>query len=209
MMTLAEARVAARSLIVRSVPVEKVKLAEARGRYLATDLVAPIDLPSSDRAAVDGFAVRRKDLSPNRRSPLELVGSAAAGRRFDGRLGHRQSVRIFTGAAIPPGADTVIMQEHCNLHENLVVVPPRPPTPENCRRRGEDTRAGSIVVRAGCRLLSQHVALAAALGFDVVPVFRRLRVGLLSTGNEVREPRCADCRTPDLGCEPLASSRAD
>jgi molybdopterin molybdotransferase len=188
MMTLAEARLAARSQIVRSVPVEKVRLAEARGRYLAADLVAPIDLPSSDRAAVDGFAARQRDLSPDKRSPLELVGSAAAGRRFDGQLGERQSVRIFTGAAMPAGADTVIMQEHCNVYENLVVVPPRPETRENCRRRGEDVRAGSIVMRAGCRLLSQHVALAAALGFDLVPVFRRLRVGLLSTGNEVREP---------------------
>jgi molybdopterin molybdotransferase len=105
-----------------------------------------------------------------------------------GRVGDRQAVRIFTGAAIPEGADTVIMQEHCNVYENLVVVPSRPQTPENCRRRGEDVRAGSLVVRAGCRMLSQHVALAAALGLDVVPVFRCLRVGLLSTGNEVREP---------------------
>jgi molybdopterin molybdotransferase len=187
MMKLAEARAAARSQIVRSVPLEEVKLVDARGRYLAADLVAPIDLPSSDRAAVDGFAARRKDLAPDKRSPLELVGSAAAGRRFDGRLGERQSVRIFTGAAMPAGADTVIMQEHCNIYENLVVVPPRPETRENCRRRGEDVRAGSTVARAGCRLLSQHVALAAALGFDVVQVFRRLRVGLLSTGNEVHE----------------------
>jgi molybdopterin molybdotransferase len=187
MMTLAEARVAARSQIVRTVPVETVNLAEARGRYLAADVVARIDLPSSDRAAVDGFAMRLRDLSPDKRELLEVIGSAAAGRPFEGRVGVRQAVRIFTGAAIPPGADTVIMQEHCNPHGNLVVSPLRPPAAENCRRRAEDVRAGDTMIHAGCRLLSQHIALAAALGLDVVPVFRRLRVGLLSTGDEMRE----------------------
>jgi molybdopterin molybdotransferase len=187
MMTLAEARVAARSQIVRTVPVETVNLAEARGRYLAADVVARIDLPSSDRAAVDGFAMRLRDLSPDKRELLEVIGSAAAGRPFEGRVGVRQAVRIFTGAAIPPGADTVIMQEHCNPHGNSVVSPLRPPAAENCRRRAEDVRAGDTMIHAGCRLLSQHIALAAALGLDVVPVFRRLRVGLLSTGDEMRE----------------------
>jgi molybdopterin molybdotransferase len=187
-MTAAEARAIARAQLAPVGTIETIGVAEARNRVLAADLTAGIDLPPHDGAAVDGFAIRFADLSPAGNRELRLTGLAAAGHPFQEELGHRQAVRIFTGALIPRGADTVVMQEYCQVEGGAVTIPPEVRRGQNWRRRAEDVRAGTIALSAGQRLRAQDIALAAALGHGELAVFARLRVALFSTGDEVREP---------------------
>src|SRR5215813_6094504 len=146
-MTLAQALAIVRSQLARTVGSETVPLEAARNRLLAGDLVATVDLPPSDSAAVDGFALRFADLSPAQASPLTVVGTATAGNPFSGVVGAGQAVRIFTGAVLPDGADTVVMQEVCRAAGERVTVPDEVRVGEHCRRRGEDVRTGSLVQR--------------------------------------------------------------
>ncbi|HVY56551.1 MAG TPA: gephyrin-like molybdotransferase Glp [Xanthobacteraceae bacterium] len=175
----------------RVVPVtetEQVGLREAPGRVLATDIAAPLDLPPFDNSAVDGYAVRHADLEPARETRLLVVDRVAAGHAATQPLLPGQAIRIFTGAPMPEGADTVFMQEDCRVEDGAVVVPPGLERGANCRFAGEDVRSGHIALPAGRRLAAQHIALAAALGFTTLPVRRCVRVALFSTGDEIVEP---------------------
>jgi molybdopterin molybdotransferase len=167
---------------------ETVTLREATGRVLADDIVAPVDLPPFDNSAVDGYAVRAADLDGDGDSRLTIVDRVAAGHAARRGLGQGQAIRIFTGAPMPVGADTVFMQEDCRVEDGAVVVPPGLKRGANRRLAGEDIRAGAVALPAGRRLGVQHVALAAALGLTGVDVRRRLRVALFSTGDEIVEP---------------------
>src|SRR5262249_27328686 len=156
-----------RLLAERIAPVaetEQVNLHEATGRVLAVDLIAPVDLPPFDNSAVDGFAVRHADLAPAGETRLTGIDRVTAGRVAMQPLGVREAVRIFTGAPMPAGADTVFMQEDVRVEENAVIVPPGLKLGANRRRAGEDVRTGAVALPAGRRLAPQHVALAAALG---------------------------------------------
>ena len=175
----------------RVVPVsetERVPLRGARGRVAAADVKAPLDLPPFDNSAVDGYAVRHADLSADGDSKLAIAGRLTAGARADIALKPGQAVRIFTGAAMPAGADTVFMQEDVTVDGDHVIVPKGLKLGANRRLAGEDVPAGQVALPAGTVQEPQHIALAAALGIADIEVRRRLKVAIFSTGDEVVEP---------------------
>ena len=167
---------------------ERVPLRGARGRVAAADIMAPVDLPPFDNSAVDGYAVRHADLVPDSDTTLIVSGRLTAGARADLTLGPQQAIRIFTGAAMPSGADTVYMQEDVTVDGGKVTVPKGLALGANRRLSGEDVAAGRVVLPAGTVLEAQHIALLAALGIVDVEVRRRLKVAIFSTGDEVVEP---------------------
>jgi molybdopterin molybdotransferase len=167
---------------------EIVTLRQAAGRVLADDIVAPIDVPPFDNSAVDGYAVRADDLKGESGSRLRIVDRIAAGDAATSRLKAGEAIRIFTGAPMPAGADTVFMQEDCRVEAGFVLVPPGLKRGANRRLAGEDMPAGAVALPTGRRLRVQHVALAAALGLAELAVHRRVRVALFSTGDEIVEP---------------------
>jgi molybdopterin molybdotransferase len=170
------------------VDTETVRLTRAAGRVLARDLVATMDLPPHANSAVDGYAVAHADLSPQQETLLPVSGRAAAGHPFGRPLRRGEAVRIFTGAPMPEGADTVLMQEDCVAVDGRVRLKLGIRKGANRRHAGEDVGLGEVALAAGRRLGPADLGLAAALGCVELEVFRRLRVALLSTGDEVREP---------------------
>ena len=183
---------AAEQLIAeRVVPVdgsEGVALAQAQGRVLVSDVVAPISVPPFDNSAVDGYAVRADGLKADGETRLRIVDRVAAGHAAGRAVKPGEAIRIFTGAPMPDGADTVFMQEDCRVDDDHVIVPPGLKRGANRRFAGEDIKAGTIALPAGRRLSARHVALAAALGLTRLDVRRRLRVAIFSTGDEIVEP---------------------
>lgn len=166
---------------------ETVPLVDTLGRVVARDVVAPIPLPPFDNSAVDGYAVRQTDIAKDGETRLKLSGRVQAGGRA-ATVGPGEAVRIFTGAPMPEGADTVYMQEDCRVEGDEVVLPPGLKPGANRRLTGEDLQQGSIALPAGRRLGPQDVALAAALGLTQLEVRRRPRVAVFSTGDEIVEP---------------------
>lgn len=167
---------------------ETVPLAAALGRVLAEDVVAPFDVPPHDNSAVDGYAVFFDDLNADGETVLPVTGRVAAGHLLgrDGRRG--EAVRIFTGAPMPAGFDTVLMQEDCRVDGDAVTIPPGIKRDANRRKAGEDVTRGAVVLGAGRRLRPEDIGLAAALGRKELSVCRPLRAAVFSTGDEVREP---------------------
>jgi molybdopterin molybdotransferase len=188
MMLLAEAEAAVHAQLSLAVSQESVPLAQARGRILGQDLISPLDLPPHDNAAVDGFALSGRDLPESGTARLRLAGRAAAGRPFTGVVLKGEAARILTGAPLPAGTDTVVMQEDCAVDGDTLHVLHLPRCSSNRRRQGEDILLGKLALSAGQRLRAPEVALAAALGQTSLNVFQRLSVGLFSTGDEVRDP---------------------
>lgn len=183
--------------LIRWVPApirhESVLLPAAHRRILATDLIAPLDLPPYDCAAMDGYAVRAADLSPDAPTELSVAGRTLAGDApATLPAGHAQ--RIMTGAPMPAGADTVIMQERVQVIETgepaqaRIIIPPGQHAGQNIRRCGEDLQQGAIALPAGSALSAIALGVAASLGHTTVDVFRPLRVGVFSTGNELVQP---------------------
>lgn len=170
---------------------EKVPLHGARGRILSNDVKAPVNLPPFDNSAVDGYAVRHADLRLDGDTTLAVAGRLTAGAHGIPALQPGEAVRIFTGAPMPTGADTVFMQEDVKADDGRVTVPKGLKLGANRRLAGEDVPAGSVVLPAGTVLEAQHVALAAALGLTGLAVRRRLRVAIFSTGDELVEPGSA------------------
>lgn len=168
--------------------IERVPLRRALGRTLAQDTVAPIAVPGFDNSAVDGYAVRFDDLDPHGPTTLRCVDRIAAGHDPTAALTPGVAARIFTGAALPDGADVVIMQEDCQRDGDQVVIRPGIKRHANTRQAGEDVPRGAQALKAGRRLGPADLGLLAALGMAEVPVRRRLSIALLSTGDEVREP---------------------
>jgi molybdopterin molybdotransferase len=167
---------------------EAAPLRTAAGRVLACDVTAQIDLPPFDNSAVDGYALRHADLSRRGEASLKVVDRLAAGQDASRGVCPGEAIRIFTGAPMPAGADTVVMQEDVKLYGDRVVVPSGLAVGANRRLAGEDVRAGALLLPAGRRLAAQDLALAAAEGVTVLPVRRRIAVALFSTGDEVVEP---------------------
>jgi len=174
--------------IVPIADVESIALTEARRRVLAADVVAPVNLPPFDNSAVDGYAVRHADLDAAGETVLAVAGRITAGAQAGAGIRPMQAIRIFTGAPMPAGADTVFMQEDVRVEGDSVIVPPGLKAGANRRFAGEDLRAGAVALPAGTVLDARHVALGAALGVEQVTVRRRLRVAVFSTGDEVVEP---------------------
>jgi len=167
---------------------ETVPLGEATGRFLARDLVAGIDVPPHPNSAVDGYAILHADLLPDCETVLPVTGRAAAGHPLGRAIARGEAIRIFTGAPMPEGADTVMMQEDCTLAGGKVTLKPGIKRGANRRHAGEDVEQGTLALAAGRRLRPADLGLAASLGIDRLAVYRRLRVALLSTGDEVSEP---------------------
>ena len=171
--------------------IETVPLAGADGRVLAADVAAPRDLPPFANSAVDGYAVRFADLAPSGETRLPLSGRVAAGADAAGLVVAGFAVRVFTGAPMPGGADTVFMQEDVALEEGFVRLPAGLKPGANARPAGEDVATGAPVLAAGRRLRPQDLGLLAALGLTEVAVRRRVRVAVFSTGDELNEPGTA------------------
>ena len=168
--------------------IERVGLTQARLRVTAQDVFAPDNLPPFHNSAVDGYAVRHADLQAASDSVLPVSGRLQAGAKPAGAITPGTAVRIFTGAAMPQGADTVFMQEDVKEEDGKVVLPPGLKKGANARDAGEDIAKGALVVPAGTVLDAQHIALLAGLGITDIAVRRRLKVAIFSTGDEVTEP---------------------
>jgi len=173
------------------VETEAIPLGGACGRILARDVVASMNLPPHANSAVDGYAFAHADLLPGRETVLPVSGRAAAGHPLEQPAERGAAVRIFTGAAMPEGTDTVMMQEDCIVEDGRTRLKPGIRKGANRRHAGEDVAEGAVALAAGRRLLPADLGLGAALGYCELPVFRRLRVALLSTGDEVRDPGMA------------------
>jgi len=182
----------AAGLIAERLPVlagtEWVPLIEADGRVAAEDVRAGHDVPPFANSAVDGYAVRHADLTPEGETRLPVRGRLPAGAAPEAVAATGGAVRIFTGAALPPGADTVFMQEDVRREGEAVLLPPGLKRGANARAAGEDVARGERIIAAGRRLVPQDLALAAATGHARLPVRTRLRVALFSTGDELAEP---------------------
>src|SRR4029077_9638829 len=150
---------------------EIVPLAEAAGRILASDLVAGMDVPPHANSAVDGYAILHADLLPDRDTVLPVTGRAAAGHPLGRTIEPGEAIRIFTGAPMPDGADTVMMQEDCTLADDKVTMKPGLRKGANRRHAGEDIEKGTVALTAGRRLRPADLGLAAALGHDRLTVF--------------------------------------
>jgi molybdopterin molybdotransferase len=191
LMSLDEATALIRERVAPVAGTETVALIDADGRVLADDVVAGIDLPPFDNSAVDGYGVRFADLAPDGETVLPVAGRLAAGRAPEGEARPGAALRVFTGAPIPPGFDTVFMQEDVREEGGRVFLPAGLKPGANRRLAGEDAARGARVLAAGRRLRPQDVALLAALGIDRVAVREPLRVALFSTGDELVSPGTA------------------
>ncbi|MFI5012048.1 MAG: gephyrin-like molybdotransferase Glp [Hyphomicrobiales bacterium] len=168
-------------------PAEMVPLAQAHRRTLAENLVASRDQPPFAASAMDGYAVRAADVA-HTPATLRLIGTSAAGHAFSGALAPGEAARIFTGAPMPAGADTIIIQEDTVVGDGAVTINEGSPAGRHVRPAGLDFATGELLMRAGHRLSTRDLALAAASGFAYVPVRRRPRVAILATGDELVRP---------------------
>jgi molybdopterin molybdotransferase len=165
--------------------IEQVPTMAAAGRVLARDQSSTMDVPPMDNSAMDGYAIRLADLSSNeslrisQRIPAGTVGKP---------LEPGTAARIFTGAPVPAGADAVVMQEHCSVSDDFVLIKKIPKKGEWIRLVASDIRKGGVVLTAGKRLLPQDTGLAASVGIGTLPVFRKVKLGLFFTGDELVMP---------------------
>ncbi|MDX8400218.1 MAG: molybdopterin molybdotransferase MoeA [Gallionellaceae bacterium] len=166
---------------------EIVPLHEALNRTLAGDVLSPMNVPPHDNSAMDGYALRFADLEGNA-TDLKLVGSSFAGHPFAGQVVAGQCVRIMTGALIPNGCDSVVMQEQVTAADDSVAIGGEHRQGQNVRRAGEDIRQGANVLVRGQLIRPVEMGLLASLGLGEVTVFRRLKVAIFSTGDELQQP---------------------
>jgi len=182
---VAKANEVIRSFVKPVSGIEKLPVRAALGRVLAKDIVSPIDVPSHDNSAMDGYAVRGTDLNAGVPVTLTEIGAAFAGREFRGAVGAGQCVRIMTGAVMPRGTDTVIIQEIAQVEGSRVTFPPGQETGQNRRLAGEDLKKGRPALEPGRLLRPADLGLVASLGIGEVSVRRQLKVAFFSTGDEL------------------------
>ena len=175
-------------------PAEPAPLTEACGRVLAADVTALRTQPPADVSAMDGYAVRAADVA---KVPvdLKLVGEVAAGHPFEGTVGVGEAARIFTGGVLPPGADTIVIQENAERVGDTVVIAASSGKGKHVRVKGLDFQRGAALLAKGRRLTDRDLALAAAMNHPTVPVHRRPKVAVLATGDELVMPGA----TPGFG----------
>ena len=175
---------------VEPLPAENAPLIEAEGRVLAADVAALRTQPPADMSAMDGYAVKAADVA---KVPvdLKLVGEVAAGRPFAGEVHAGEAARIFTGGVVPPGADTIVIQENTKRDGDRITVDTPSPAGRHIRRAGLDFKDGQVLLPRGRRLTDRDIMLAAAMSHPTVPVHRRPKVAVLATGDELRPPGSA------------------
>lgn len=179
---------ARRFILDRLQPVEgseRLPILHTLDRVLAEDVISPMDVPGHDNSAMDGYALRHADLAASGASTLTVIGTAYAGKPFAGEIGQGQCLRIMTGAPLPVGADCVVMQENVLAQDGRATIGPGHRPGQNIRRAGEDLARGGTALAAGRLLRPSDLGLLASLGIGEVAVRRRLRVAILSTGDEL------------------------
>lgn len=172
--------------LAQPVAAETVPLAQAAGRWAAAPVIAARTQPEQPLSAMDGYAIRFADLP----GPWQVIGESAAGRPFPGAAGAQQAIRIFTGAALPKGADTVLVQEEARREGDVLHLDGEGPAHlgRNVRAAGLDFHTGDSLIAAGERLTPARIALAATAGHATLPVRRRIRIAIAATGDELRPP---------------------
>ena len=165
--------------------VERVNVRAALGRVLAEDIVSPLNVPSHDNSAMDGYAVRHADLKPEGEVFLAVAGSSFAGAPFQGALKAGECVRIMTGGVVPAGTDTIVMQEHVKANGSGITIGVGHKKGQNLRRAGEDLATGQTALTRGLALRPADIGLISSLGIAEVSVYRKLRVAFFSTGDEL------------------------
>jgi molybdopterin molybdotransferase len=174
---------------------EQLAVKSTLGRILADDVRSPLDIPPLPNSARDGYALRAADLVSGGSAQLRVVVEVPAGQYCDTEIKPGEAARIFTGAPLPPGADTVVMQEHVQRHDDVIEIPAGAVRAyDNVRPRGEDVQTDDVVLQRGSFIRAQEMGLLASLGLPAVWVNRRPRVAVISTGNEVVE--AGDARGP-------------
>ncbi len=191
LMPFTQARERAIARVVPICEVETIALTAALGRVLATSIIAPENVPNHDNTAMDGYAVRFQDLEKTSETTLRIVGVVQAGSRMDETLGAGEAVRILTGAPIPDGCDCIVIQENATRDGDLLHVPAGEVQNRWIRRAGLDITKGCEVFAKGHLLTPPDIGMIASLGHAQVQVVRRLRVAVVSTGNEVTAPGAA------------------
>ncbi len=182
---VAQAKTLTRNLVEPVRGTQRLFVREALGRVLAQDVISPIDVPAHDNSAMDGYALRAADLAPEGETRLTVAGSALAGQPYNRLVGPGECVRIMTGAVVPAGTDTIVIQEVVRREDGVVLVPAGQKQGQNLRRAGEDLRAGQPALTSGRIIRPAELGLLASLGVGEVSVLRRLRVALFSTGDEL------------------------
>ncbi|HTN28788.1 MAG TPA: gephyrin-like molybdotransferase Glp [Burkholderiales bacterium] len=180
-----KARAAIRACLAPIAVSELVPLRTALGRVLAQDIVPSIDVPGHDNSAMDGYAVRSADLKSDAECVLEEIGTALAGRAYQGSVGAGQCVRVMTGAVLPSGADTIVIQEIVRIDGKRIAIPPGQKPKQNVRYAGEDLKAGVAVLKSGTLVGPAELGVISSLGIARISVRRRLRVVFFSTGDEL------------------------
>ena len=171
---------------VRIKGIEKIAIREALNRILAEDIRSHINVPTGTNSAMDGYAVNSRDIPSSGNAELHVSGTAWAGKPYDGKLTAESCVRIMTGAIMPEGTDTVIIQEDVQITGSGIMIDGATRKGDNVRQAGEDIAAGDLILTRGRRLNPADIGLIASLGIAEVCVVRRLRVAFFSTGDELR-----------------------
>ena len=164
---------------------ERVHVRSALNRVLAEDVISPINVPSNDNSAMDGFAVRFADLKAEGEVTLTIVGTSFAGKPYGGGVNAGDAVRIMTGGVVPANTDTIVMQEHTKSAAGKVTIGTGHRKNQNLRRAGEDLAIGQVALKRGLPLRPAEIGLIASLGIGEVTVYRKLRVAFFSTGDEL------------------------
>jgi molybdopterin molybdotransferase len=165
---------------------EKLAIRSTLDRVLATDIQSTINVPPYDNSAMDGYAIMHNDLQPAEETCLQLVGESFAGKPYAGTMKPGQTIRIMTGAVIPDGADTIIMQEHARREDNNVFFTSAHKKGDHVRCIGEDMKTGETILTRGKQVTPAELGLLASLGIPEVKVMRKIRVAFFSTGDELR-----------------------
>ena len=187
MLSVEEARAYLLDRARRIGEIERIAIEDALGRIVATDVTAPIDVPGHANSAMDGYAVRAADVPGEGEATLRVTQRITAG-KVGSALAEGEAARIFTGAPIPDGADAIAIQEDCRRDGPSVVVPGPLAPGTFVRPRGNDIRAGAMVLAAGTRIRPQEMGVAASVGIGRIEVCRRPRVAMVSSGDELRRP---------------------
>ena len=166
--------------------VERLPIRTALGHVLAEDVVSPLDVPAHDNSAMDGYAVHFSDLNASGEVTLKVAGTAFAGVPFQGDAQAGECVRIMTGAVMPSGCDTIVMQEHVEAKDDAIKIGGAHKRGQHLRHAGEDLKAGQTALKRGLLLRPAEIGLIASLGIGEIGVYRKLRVAFFSTGDELR-----------------------
>ncbi|MCC2603869.1 molybdopterin molybdotransferase MoeA [Planctobacterium marinum] len=163
---------------------ESVTPDQATGRITAEDIISPMNVPPSDNSAMDGYALKASDAG----STIQIVAAVMAGQAYVNSLQQGEAVRIMTGAPVPQGADAVVMQEEAKVTDDKLVCLKTITAGENIRKAGEDIQRDSVILPKGTRLAPQHLSLLASVGMRDIQVYRKIKVAIMATGDELIEP---------------------